>query len=361
MMGCARPSGPATHDHSRKLLVAGTEDGAIVIDLDWRGIVRRTGPRFIAQGPSVLDARNTLISVGTVEGGDRFMVGLDAESGLELWRLSLGSTVQPATVNGVELGASIIAAHPTRPEVYLWRSFREGQSGVAVYDVAKKAVTGFFGPTFGRFRAMAVTPPTESHPNGCLVVGADFGSQVTSRAFLHVACGSDFADRDSIAITQPSRFVSQVELSADASELIVMTDVELLKYDPRTMALQVRATRPLGSPFFMSRATRRLIMPDVGDNLVASTGIIYLLDADLELSSIVDLRVLPFGERPLGILGAEESLDGRWLYVLGGVPRDGPLYGPERTHVVVIEKATGQVADIVRLDTFGGGRPFLVQ
>jgi len=93
---------------------------------------------------------------------------------------------------------------------------------------------------------------------------------------------------------------------------------------------------------------------------VASTGIIYVLDANLELSSIIDLRVLPFGERPLGIMGAEESRDGKWLYIVGGVPRDGPLYGPEPTHILVIDKATGLVADTINLDTFGGGRPVLV-
>jgi hypothetical protein len=116
----------------------------------------------------------------------------------------------------------------------------------------------------------------------------------------------------------------------------------------------------MSAPFFISRATGRLILPDVGTSVVASTGIIYLLDANMELSSIIDLRVLPFGERPLGIMGAEESRDGRWLYIVGGVPRDGPLYGPEETHVLVIDKATGLVVDTVPLKTFGGSRPILM-
>ena len=124
--------------------------------------------------------------------------------------------------------------------------------------------------------------------------------------------------------------------------------------------MKVKATRPLAGPFFTSRATGRFILPDVGSSVVASTGIIYLLDANLELSSIIDLRVLPFGERPLGILGAEESRDGKWLYIVGGVPRDGPLYGPEATHILVIEKSTGLVVDTVNLNTFGGGRAVLV-
>jgi hypothetical protein len=85
-----------------------------------------------------------------------------------------------------------------------------------------------------------------------------------------------------------------------------------------------------------------------------------VLDPTLELSSIIDLRGLPAEERPLGILGAEESRDGRWLYIVGGVPRDGPLYGPQRTHILVIEKATGNVADVVVLDTYGGSRSIAI-
>jgi hypothetical protein len=116
----------------------------------------------------------------------------------------------------------------------------------------------------------------------------------------------------------------------------------------------------MSAPFFLSRATGSLIIPDVGSLVVASTGIIYVLDASLELSSIIDLRVLPFGERPLGIRGAEESRDGRWLYIVGGVARDGPLYGPEKTHILVIEKSTGMVVDNVSLETYGGSRPILI-
>jgi hypothetical protein len=188
----------------------------------------------------------------------------------------------------------------------------------------------------------------------------DPGPALNLRAALHVACGTEYAERDSISIALPSRQVLQMETTADGKELLVMTDLELLKFDALTMQLKVKAARPMVAPFFLSRATGRLIIPDVGSSVVASTGIIYLLDANLELSSIIDLRVLPFGERPLGILGAEESRDGKWLYIVGGVPRDGPLYGPEQTHVLVIDKATGTVVDTVNLDTFGGGRAVLV-
>jgi hypothetical protein len=360
LVGCADPSGPSTHLHPQRVLIAGTEDGAIVVDLDWRGIIRRSGPRFITQGPSVLNGRGELLTVGRTTGDATVIAGLDIETGLELWRASINQGTTPSVVEGVELGATMIAANPSRAEVFLWRSTQTGVTGIAGYDYARRRITRFIGPVGNRLRAVAATPANADHPEGCLVLALDSGPANNSRAFLHVVCGASYAVRDSIPIALPSHVVVQMELSADGRELIVMTDLELTKFEVPTFVVKAKATRPLAAPFFMSRATGRLIIPDVGSSVVASTGIIYLLDANLELSSIIDLRVLPFGERPLGILSAEESRDGKWLYIVGGVPRDGPLYGPEATHILVIEKATGLVVDTVNLDTFGGGRAVLV-
>jgi hypothetical protein len=207
---------------------------------------------------------------------------------------------------------------------------------------------------------MAALPATLAHPNGCLVMALDAGTPSQQRAFLHVVCGANYAERDSIPIALPSRGVVQMELTPDGQRLLVMTDLELLKLDAATLQVTTNASRPMQAPFFLSRATGSLIIPDVGSLVVSSSGLIYVLDPTLELSSIIDLRGLPAEERPLGILGAEESRDGRWLYIVGGVPRDGPLYGPQRTHILVIEKATGNVADVVVLDTYGGSRSIAI-
>jgi hypothetical protein len=360
-LSCAEPSGPNTNDHPQQLLIAGTEDGAVVVDLDWGAVIRTMGPEFVSHGPSTMDARNQVVSVGRLPTDELVMVGLDAGTGLETWRASIANGNSGVLLDGVRLGASSIAVHHTRPEVYLWRASVAGLGfGVAQYHVPSNRVTRFIGPIDARFRGMVATPPTSEHPNGCLVIALDDGPSSSARSFLNRVCDGTFQDADSVAIDPPSRFVGQVSLSADGNDILVMTDLEFLKFDAATLELEVKASRPLDAPFFLTRARGRLIIPDVGTSVVASTGIIYLLDANLELASIIDLRVLPFGERPLGIIGAEESADGRWLYILGGVARDGPSYGPEQTHVLVIELATGAIRKVVRLKTFWGGGPYLI-
>ncbi|NUQ12060.1 MAG: hypothetical protein HUU26_07015 [Gemmatimonadaceae bacterium] len=360
LLACAEASGPAVRVHDRRLLIAGTEDGAIVVDLDWRGIIRRSGPRFLVQGPSAENARGSVLSVGRLASEQLVMTGLDVESGLELWRLALADGATPVSVDGVQLGATLMAVNPSRPEVFLSRAFQNGVGGVAGFDYQRQRITRFFGPVSQRLRAVVGTPAAPGAHEGCLVLGLDSQIQGNTRGFLHRVCGSSYAARDSVLLPLPSRTVLQMELTADGQDLIVMTNLELLRYDAATLALELRADRPQAAPFFQSGATGRLIIPDVGSDIVASSGIIYILDANLELASIVDLRVLPFGERPLGILGAEESADRKWLYIVGGIRPDGPLYGPEKTHVVVVSQETGTVADVVRLDTYGGGKPILV-
>jgi hypothetical protein len=305
-----------------------------------------------------------LITIGRIDGGATVIAGLDVNTGLELWRTAISQNSTPVLVDGTELGATMVAANPSRPEVFLWRSVQNGIAGIAGFDYNRRRITRFIGPLVPghRLRAMASTPASPAHPEGCLVLALDSGNgqNVPVRAFLHVVCGSSYQQRDSVALALPSRIVGQMELLPDGKHLLIMSDVEFLKLESETFAVKTKATRPTTAPFFLARQTGLLIVPDVGSSVVASTCIIYMLDANLELSSIIDLRVLPFGERPLGILGAEESTDGRWLYIIGGVPRDGPLYGPEPTHVLVIDRASGMVVDTVNLDTFGGVRAFLV-
>src|SRR5688572_25050930 len=184
LAGCADPSGPATRLHPQDVLIAGTEEGAVVVDLDWRGIIRRSGPRFVVQGPNALNGRGELITVGRLADGATVMAGLDVETGLELWRAAILQGTTAVTLDGVQLGATMITSNPSRPEVFLWRAVQSGVGGVAGYDYSKRRITRFIGPVGTRFRAMAGTPATAQDPDGCLVMALDAGTANNSRAFL---------------------------------------------------------------------------------------------------------------------------------------------------------------------------------
>ena len=123
------------------MIIAGTEAGTVVVDLDWRGIVRRTGPRFIAQGPTALRGQREIVTSGRMAGDSTVVAGLDVETGVELWRMTAARGNAPVVVDGVELGAIMITANPSKPEVFLWRSRQDGVTGIAGYDYSARRVS----------------------------------------------------------------------------------------------------------------------------------------------------------------------------------------------------------------------------
>lgn len=347
--------------HPDRLLLPGTEEGAaVVVDLDEGRIVGRMGPKFVRQSPAVLTLGGQLITAGRLEHDESILLGIDPRLGRELWRVTIVLGADPVLVDGVELGTDAIAQHPTRPEVYLWRSKQNGQAGIAVFDYSTQRVTGFLPAFTNRVRGIAVAPPDLLHAEGCVVVAADGEIDQQTRAYLRFYCGPGFAERDSMSLALPTQVVTQLETTPGGDDLVLASNNEMMIIDPVLRQVKSRATRPLSSPFFGSAADGRYYVADAGTTTVSSSGIIYVLDSMLELSAVVDLRTRPRSERPLGVLGGTTSRDGRWLYLIGGVGADGPGYGPEETRVMLLELATGEVKALLPLGTLGGARPYLV-
>lgn len=347
--------------HPHRLLLPGTEEGAaVVVDLDLGRIVGAMGPKFVRQSPSVFTPSGQLITAGRLEHDESILLGLDAGSGRELWRVTFARGAEPTMVDGVELGTAAIAQHSDRPEIYLWPSEQNGQPGIAVFDYSTQRVTGFLGLSTNRVRAIAAAPPDAQHIEGCVVAAADGGVSQQTRAYLLFFCGAGFSERDSMPLALPTQIVTQLEAAPGGRDLVLASNSEMMVLDPVQRQVKWRSGRPLPSPFFGSVADGRYYLPDAGTSTVSSSGLIYALDSTLELSAVVDLRTRPRNERPLGVLGGATSRDGRWLYLIGGVGADGPGYGPEETRVLILELATGEVTSLLPLGTLGGARPYLV-
>jgi len=308
----------------------------------------------------VLTPSGELITAGRLENDESILVGIDARSGQETWRVTIAQGSQPALVDGVEIGTAAIARHATRPEIYLWRSEQDGQPGIAIFDYTTQRVTGFVSLPTNRVRAIAAAPPDGQHPEGCVVAAADGVVAQQTRAYLLFFCGPSFAAQDSMPLAFPTQTVTQLEITPGGQELVLGSNSELLVVDPSARQVKWRASRPWPSPFFSSVADGRYFLADAGTLTVSSSGLVYALDQTLELSAVVDLRTSLGDARPLGVLGGAASRDGRWLYLVGGVGRDGPAYGPEETRLLILELATARVHALLPLGTVGGGRPYLV-
>jgi hypothetical protein len=320
------------------------------------------GPGFAAPGPVAFTSTD-LVALGRLPGNEMIALGLEISSGAERWRATIAQGTQSVLIDGVALGSSLLAVHPTRPQIILWRSTRDGVPGLAVYDYQQRRITAFHGPIGNQVRPAALQQvmAPDGDPAGCLAVAADVVSVRESRSVVYLLCGSrSWAERDSVILPATITQAQQLQAFAGGTELLLGTTTEIVQLEVAARRALRRAARPFTGPIARSAHDGRFFLPDPGSTSVASGGLVMALTSQLELSAIIDLHVLPTGDRPLGIQGAAVSEDGKWLYLVGGVPRSGPLYGPQTLRILVVNVQTGAVADIIRLGSFGGGTPLLV-
>lgn len=357
---CAEPSALVPMAHANRLLVPGTEDAAaLVVDVDRRAVVRRIGPPLQGQLPLFLAPTGELVTGGRVASAETVLLGFDLRTGVERWRLPLAQGTAPVRYDGVALATTALAPHESKPVLYMARSDRNGELGIAEFDYGAGVVTRFLGPTQARIRVLHRTLPNVRDPDGCLVVGADGGTGASRRAFLWFVCGDGFMPHDSLALPGTSTLIVQIEHGAAAARIVVATALEFYLVDVMTRQILSRSQRPQGGPL-VRLADGSFVLYDPGSQVVTTSGLIFRLDPVLELRGIVDLHVLPREQRPLGYTGGAVSRDGRWLYLVGGVPRDGASYGPEAARLLVVDLSSGAVADLFPLGTVGGGIPVLV-
>jgi hypothetical protein len=342
-------------------LVPATEEAAaVLVDLDRRQVVLRIGPPLLGPGPALLiDNSSTMITSGRIASGDVILAAYDTRTGAERWEHVISRAQVPLRRSGVALGLFAAAAHSRRPELFMWRSERDGVNGLAVFDYRRGEVIDFF-PFSPRPGGVAFLSASARYPDGAVIGFGDDGPRDRSRAFLYFLAGAPLKLRDSLVLSRPSGQVWQVQGSPDGRELLVGTDAEILRVDVANLQIVSRARRPNLGPFIRSPTDGRVFFVAPGALDVPSPDIVHILSTNLELTAVVDLRALPTAQRPLGIGGGVVSRNGRWLYIVSGVARDGPLYGPQPTSVLLLNLDSLAVSDVIPLRTLGGGVPMLV-
>ncbi|HWP03254.1 MAG TPA: hypothetical protein VNL96_07350 [Gemmatimonadaceae bacterium] len=340
-----------------RLVVPGTEvAAALVVDLERGAVARRVGPPLAQAGSVAMRGEDTLVAVGQLTSGEWMLLGLDLRRGSEAWRVRVGD---PAiTVDGVMLGREVLAVDPLQSLVYLWQSMREGAPGIAAYDYRLGRIIAFHGPVAVRVRAMTVVPGTQS----CLVIAGDAGAGASARSVLYFVCGGkNFSERDSLVFRAPSTLMEDLQWLPGGDLVLASSNGELLRVAVSSRTVVARVPRPISGLVVVSPFDGRIFVADRGSSTTASSGVIAVLSPALELSAIIDLHVLASDLRPLGLYGGVVGGGGDLLYLVGGVPRTGPLYGPQQTHVLLLDLATGRATDVIRLGTLGGGQPFLLR
>lgn len=370
LWACADPASPPVTVHANRLLIPGTEDAlGVLVDVDAMAVVSHIGQPFVTPGPAVVADGRLLLALGMPSQGSWVLRAFDIPTGHSQWDYPIVSAGAPVAHDGVELGTDAMALDAARHRLYFWPSRRDGVQGIAAFDYDRRQVADFAPMPDLQGGGIAFVPAYSDLPHGSV---AAYGAVVASgrrHAVVYFLDGNPLTVWDSISVPTPvngtgfvpssTRRVVALQPNLGGREILVATPYDIIRFDVTTLAQKTSITRGNEGGLVISPVDGRVFIADPGSDALASTGLILVYDRMLELSEIIDLHSLPPAERPLGILGATVSADGRWLYLVTGVARNGPLYGPDFTRLYVVNVTTGE-ASILPLATLGGKSPILV-
>ena len=370
LAACADPAAPVVHEHVDRLVIPGTEDAVgMLVDVDQMIVVNHIGVPFLKAGPAVVAGGTLLMAMGMRDVDSWELAAYDVNTGHELWQLPLASGGAPVLHDGVALGTSSMAINEARHELYCWPSERGGVVGVGVFNYQRRQVSEFVPLPNLQGGGVAFVPPYPDLPQGSVAAFGAVGTGGQRHAIVYFLSGAPLAVSDSLTVPTPvhssgpvsssSRRVVDLRPNLGGREILVATPYDIVRFDVTTLQLATSITRSNTGFLVVSPFDGRVFIPDPGNDALASTGLVVVYDRTLELSEIIDLHSLPASERPLGIQGGAVSADGRWLYLVTGVPRDGPLYGPDFSRLMVVSVSTG-ASSALPLATLGGMNPIPV-
>jgi hypothetical protein len=104
----------------------------------------------------------------------------------------------------------------------------------------------------------------------------------------------------------------------------------------------------------LSPDARLVVLSDPGDFFDdPGSGKFYVYNESLQLQQVIDLAPASLDGNRVVTSRIAFSRDGRWLFVAAGTSSRGPLYGPQRAQVVVIDATTLQVLRAIPLNDWG--------
>lgn len=370
LWACADPASPPVTVHANRLLIPGTEDAVgLLVNVDAMSVVSHIGQPFVTPGPAVVADGRLLLALGMPSRTAWVLQAFDILTGRSQWEVPLVSSGTPVAHDGVELGTGAMALDAARHRLYFWPSRRDGVQGIAAFDYDRRQVADFAPMPDLQDGGVAFIPAYADLPHGSVAAYGAVVSDGRRHAIVYFLDGDPLTVWDSISVPTPvngtgfvpssTRRVVALQPDLDGREILVATPYDIIRFDVTTLAQETSITRSNEAGLVISPADGRVFIADPGSDALATTGLIFVYDRLLELSEIIDLHSLPPSERPLGILGGTVSADGRWLYLVTGVARNGPLYGPDFTRLYVVNVTTGE-ASILPLATLGGTNPILV-
>jgi hypothetical protein len=356
--GCESPVQP-DGGGSRLLLATFSSDSSLtVLDVTSGAVVARppSGLGIFGQETRAYDSTTqTLVSAG----GGR-LVGFDCSTMSLAWRETLGLTGEQR-FSGQRLYPTFAMALAERTQrLFLADGQRNDTVGVSVLDATTQNAVGFVP----RLRAAFLQPVRTLTDEFILVVGTTAVAQSTFQ--LDRAQGWFFIiDPVTVQVTDSLAFLPAVDSLAGGIASIVVDGTgrwvyfstfanNIYRFDLQTRQLVASQHVDTYGTWAIAPDGKSLVLADGASSRDSpGFGLLYVLDAVTLAATPINIASAYVKGVAPAMHGVSLARDGTIAFVGAGTASLGPLFGPQRGRVLVVDVPNKQLKRVIDVDSWG--------
>lgn len=290
------------------------------------------------------------------------LVRFDLKRRVLRWRLELSSGDSLRTHNGAMLIADqgLTVSHDGR-RIYAAPALQDGVEGVATVDAETSSVIGFVGPflTYGPLRT--IEDQQGAAGDVLLASGTRSMNRRAAAESAFVILAPSFQILRSFVAPTGSSHIWDLEPLPGGDLLVVGGDRSIGLYNRQAGTYVHVVTRMGGGGVFGSLDGASVVQTDCGLSSVRSSGLVRLLNGQLETRAVVDLNPFPLDEEPPCTARVAFSSTHDRLYVAAGSGRPRLDFLPEPSRVFVIELGSANVRSVFDPKDWGVGWLFPIR
>lgn len=350
------------------IVAGGEDDGVVGLHAGGNEVFARLQilPRFMEAFALSADSA-TLYAVGVDAVGKRELFRVDTRTVRLIERRQVSDIKGASTAGPLDIfGSLAMAVLPDGERLALAPAYRNGVAGIAILDAGSWQPVDFVHPIHLQPAGMEPLPPSPGFPMGAvLLIGARDENVQPSLDWLFFLDAQSLQIVDSAAIAPPASdsrgTLQQVLPAPGGQQAYVVGRSQIYRYDIARRETTDSVPRPSRGRLSISADGSILFITDPGDGFDdPGSGLLFLLDADLNPLAPIDLSAERSGFSPPVAGAVAAGSTDRFAYVLTGTASRGPLFGPQPGRLFVVDVPAREVLTAIDLGGFGFWSIFVV-
>lgn len=358
---CHQPASVGT-DTPDVLIVSVDGSQLLAIEPASATIAARPGPIPLWPAARAADGNSVIYSGSTGLYAERELAALDSRTFTITSRWRLAALESTSLVQDIELPSLTSVAYTVdQSRLLLSPSRRSSIEGVAVFDMASGRIVTFVDSLPIAPQGLVSVPPTADLPSGVVVaaVGRRLPAGQTE-GWLHLLHPSNLSPFDSVRVSLPvdqqNAGISSVTRTEDGKYLYVVRGNRLLRISLSQRVITDSLSVPSFARILIAPGDTAVFVSDIGDGRnYAGSGVILVASPDLRRIDSLSVRHSAVANAGPTVQAVVVSRNGKYLYVLVGNERIGPLFPAQALKILVIDAGSRALLKSLDLNEWAGG------